>query len=157
MWKSLLPEWGSLSPVDKDDEATEIIFSCGEHRVGGVANTSFWRISRQIGSEWRRLWRQTPHRLYHFKLDLPISLLYFWRSRRKPTVVTLNHFGLYETICRHAKAFVRWPTRDSLQRKRNAAKKKQSLQTKKWTLQTKKWMLQTKKWSLQIKKSDCCK
>ena len=46
-----------------------------------------------------------PHRLFYFKLDLPISLLYFWRSRRKPTVVTLNHFGLYETICRHAKAF----------------------------------------------------
>ena len=53
MWKSLLPEWGSLSPVNKDDEATEIIFSCGERRVEGVTNTSFWRISRQIGSEWR--------------------------------------------------------------------------------------------------------
>ena len=80
-------------------------FSCGEHRVDGVANTSFWRIWRQIGSEWRKLWRQTPHRLFHFKLDLTISLLYFWRLRGKPTVVTLNHFGLYLTICRHAKAF----------------------------------------------------
>ena len=37
-----------MSPVDKNDEATEIIFSCGEHRVNGLANTSFWRISRQL-------------------------------------------------------------------------------------------------------------
>ena len=37
-----------MSPVDKDDEATEIIFSCGEHGVDGLAKTSFWRISRQF-------------------------------------------------------------------------------------------------------------
>ena len=53
-------------------------------------------------------------------------------------------------------AEVRWPTRDSLQRKRNAAKKKQSLQRKKVNVANKKHaankkmnvekkMLQTKK------------
>ena len=50
MWKRLLPEWDSLSLVD---EATEIIFSCVKRRVDGVAITSFWRILRQIRSEWR--------------------------------------------------------------------------------------------------------
>ena len=49
--------------------------------------------------------QQTPLRLFHFQLDLSISLLCFWRLRRKPTAVLLNHFGLYKTFRRHAKPF----------------------------------------------------
>ena len=46
-----LSEKCSLSLVD---EATEIISSCVERRVGGVASILLWGISRQIRSEWRK-------------------------------------------------------------------------------------------------------
>ena len=72
--KILLPEWGPLSLLD---EAAEIISSCVEHGVDEVANTSltrsFWRISRQIRSEWRKGCDVRPYidcsfqaRLVHF-------------------------------------------------------------------------------------------
>ena len=60
MWKRFLPEWDSLSQVYIVDEATEIIFSCVKRRVDGVAITSFWRISRQIRSEWRKVMTLDP-------------------------------------------------------------------------------------------------
>ena len=60
MWKRFLPEWDSLSQVYIVDEATEIIISCVKRRVDGVANTSFWRISRQIRSEWRKVMTLDP-------------------------------------------------------------------------------------------------
>ena len=43
--------------------------------------------------------------MFHLKLDLSISLLYFWLLRRKPTAVTVDHFGLCLTFCRQAKPF----------------------------------------------------